>query len=361
MRIGFDARMVTHPGIGRYISCLLPELIRQAQDDEFVLFGSPEKLDELAEAKNVTVRKWEAPIYSPWEQFLAVHGSVDVDLLHVPHFNIPLFFKKRMVVTIHDLIYLLFPEAVSIPMGKQYARFMINAAMKKAEKVITVSDHTRKDLLGMFGDDYDPKVKVIQEASSRIFRQIDDKTAEADVRCRYRLSDRIILYVGSVKPHKNLETLLEVFSMIKKWGVPHQLVVCGRWDKKQDHLKERMIGKDILYLGEVPTEDLIVLYNMADALVHLSLYEGFGLTVLEAMQCGTPVIVSNASSLPEVAGKAGFAVPPHDVKQIADALYNVLVNSELRTGMIETGLEHVKQFSWERAARDTLKVYRGAK
>jgi glycosyltransferase involved in cell wall biosynthesis len=120
-----------------------------------------------------------------------------------------------------------------------------------------------------------------------------------------------------------------------------------------------MIGKDILYLGEVPTDDLIVLYNMADVLVHLSLYEGFGLTVLEAMQCGTPVVVSNASSLPEVAGKAGFAVPPHDVKIIADAVYNILVNYELRTGMIETGLEHVKQFSWERAARDTLKLYRG--
>jgi len=360
MRIGFDARMVTHPGIGRYISCLLPELIRQAPDDEFVLFGSPEKLAKTAEAENVTVRRWEAPIYSPWEQFFAFHGPVDVDLLHVPHFNIPLFFRKRMVVTIHDLIYLLFPEAVSTPLGKQYARFMINSAMKKAEKVITVSNHTRNDLLSMFGEGYGSSVKVIQEASSRIFRKLDDKTAEADVKCRYRLSDRTILYVGSVKPHKNLDTLLKVFALLKKWGVPHQLVICGRWDKKEDHLKERMIGKDILYLGEVPTGDLVVLYNMADALVHLSLYEGFGLTVLEAMQCGTPVIVSNASSLPEVAGKAGFVVPPHDVEHIADALYNVLVNYELRMGMIETGLEHVKQFSWERAARDTLKVYRGA-
>lgn len=358
MKIGFDARMITHPGIGRYIECLLPELVKQAPDDKFVVLGDPEKLGRVSPAENVRIRRWNVPIYSVWEQLLPFYSSADIDLLHVPHFNIPLLFRKKMVVTIHDLIYLLIPGSVSSPVAKHYARFMINSVLKKAERVITVSNHTREDLLTVFGEQYSPKIEVVHEASGKDFHKVEDKARIADVRCRYRLSEQIILYVGSIKPHKNISTLLEVFTLLKAWGVPHQLVICGRLDKKEGDLKERMQDRDIRYLGEIPVEDLVVLYSIADILVHLSLYEGFGLTVLEAMQCGVPVVVSDSSSLPEVAGSAAFVVSPHNVEQIADTVYNVLVNRQLREGMIETGLDHVKQFSWEQAARRTLEIYR---
>jgi len=360
MKIGFDARMITHPGIGRYIECLLPELVKQAPDDKFVVFGDPEKFDKISRTGNVQVSGWDVPIYSVWEQLLPFHSFTDIDLLHVPHFNIPLLFRKKMVVTIHDLIYLLLPEAVSSPLAKHYASFMIKSALKKADRVITVSNHTREDLLNVFGEQYSGKIEVIHEASGKNFRRVKDKARIADVRCRYRLSEHIILYVGSVKPHKNIPTLLEVFSRLKTWGVPHQLVICGRWDKKEEHLKDKMSDRHIRYLGEIPVEDLVVLYSIADVLVHLSLYEGFGLTVLEAMQCGVPVVVSDSSSLPEVAGAAAFVVSPHNVEQIADTVYNVLVNRQLRAGMVETGLEHVKRFSWSETARRTLKTYRSA-
>ncbi len=358
MRIGFDARMITHPGIGRYIGCLLPELVRQAPEHKFVVFGDPGKLGEVSRAGNIQVSSWDVPIYSVWEQIPPFRSFADIDLLHVPHFNIPLLFRKKMVVTIHDLIYLLLPEAVSSPMAKHYASFMINSALKKAERVITVSNHTREDLLDVFGEQYSAKIKVIHEASGKNFQRVNDKARIADVRCRYRLSERIILYVGSVKPHKNIPTLLEVFARLKAWGVPHQLVICGRWDKKEEHLKDKISDRHVRYLGEIPVEDLVTLYSIADVLVHLSLYEGFGLTVLEAMQCGVPVVVSDSSSLPEVAGTAAFVVSPHNLEQIADTVYNVLVNRQLRAGMIETGLEHAKRFSWSETARQTLGIYR---
>lgn len=357
MKIGIDVRMISHPGIGRYIKSLLPELIRQAPRDEFVLFGKAEKVKDLLASSNVRVLEWDAPIYSPWEQFFAVYEHTDIDVLHVPHFNIPVFFRKKLVVTIHDLIYLLFPRSVPSPVARYYARFMINQALKKAEKVISVSKNTKKDITDIFGKKYGDKVEVIYEACGKEFGRVEDKARIADVRCRYRLEEDIILYVGSVKPHKDIETLIRTFALLKGWGIPHQLVLAGRWDDKENFLKEKMSDRNIRYLGEVPTEDLVVLYSMADVLVHLSLYEGFGLTVLEAMQCGTPVVVSDTSSLPEVVGEAAFKVQSKNYTEIADTIYNVLVNKELRSGMIEAGLENVKRFSWEDAARDTLRVY----
>lgn len=358
MKIGFDARMITHPGIGRYIECLLPELIKQAPDDEFMLFGDPEALRAVSIADNVKVLKWDAPIYSVSEQLFDLYFPQKMDVLHVPHFNIPVLSAKKLVVTIHDLIYLLFARSVPSPAARHYASFMIGTSVKKSRKVITVSNHTKSDIVKFFGEKYAAKTAVIYEAPGKAFFRVSDKARIADVKCRYRLEDKMILYVGSIKPHKNIETLIKVFALIKGWGVPHQLVMCGRWDNKEDYLKEKLSDRNIRYLGEVPTEDLVVLYSMSDALVHLSLYEGFGLTVLEAMRCGIPVIVSDTSSLPEIVGSSAFVVSPNNIQQIADTLYNVLVNSEIRNGMVEAGYENVKRFSWQETARRTLEVYR---
>ncbi len=358
MRIGFDARMISHPGIGSYIKSLLPEMVRQSKDDEFVVFGKTGILEETLPREKVRIVEWEAPIYSAREQFFTPYESAKLDVLHVPHFNIPLFYKGRMVVTIHDLIYLLFPESVPSPLARIYASFMIGRALRTAEKMISVSRHTEQDLLRIFGKDFASKIDVVYEAGGKDFHRIDDKTRIADVRSRYRLDKDIILYVGSIKPHKNVGNLLKVFELLRSWGIPHQLVVCGRWDKKEDELKDILKGRYIRYLGEVPSRDLAVLYSIASVLVHLSLYEGFGLTVLEAMQCGTPVVCSEGSSLPEVAGDAAFMVPPTDVKKSADVIYNILMNRELSDGLVEKGMTRAREFSWARAAKETLDLYR---
>jgi glycosyltransferase involved in cell wall biosynthesis len=358
MRIGFDARMIGHPGIGRYIKSLLPEMIRQSKEDEFVLFGDVDALEEMLPRDMGRIVKWDARIYSAREQIFSPYNEAGLDVLHVPHFNVPLGYKGKMVVTIHDLIYLLFPESVPSPVARIYASFMIRQALKKANKVISVSEHTQSDLLRIYGKEFAPKIDVVSEAGGRDFHRIDDKTRIADVRSRYRLDRNIILYVGSVKPHKNVGTLLKVFELLRTWDIPHQLVVCGRWDKKEDELKDMLKGRYVRYLGEVPSRDLAVLYSIADVLVHLSLYEGFGLTILEAMQCGTPVVCSENSSLPEVVGDAAFMVPPTDVKKAADIIYNILMNRELAEGLIEKGIERSREFSWAKAAKETLEIYR---
>jgi glycosyltransferase involved in cell wall biosynthesis len=337
---------------------LIPELSRLSPDDVFVLFGDPEKLKSFLALPNVKIIEWKAPIYSLMEQFFPY--SKEIDLLHVPHFNIPLMYTGKLIVTVHDLIYLFFPRSVPSPVAKQYASFMIGTSLKKARKVITVSENTKKDLMIVFGNRHKDKIRVTYEAPGKMFVPLADKAKIADVACRYRLSERIILYVGSVKPHKNVANLIKMFALLRGWGLPHQLVLCGRWDKKEDALRERLSDRYIRYLGEIPLEDLVAIYSMADVLVHLSLYEGFGLTVLEAMQCGAPVVVSDRASLPEVAGKAAFVVPPENVEHIADTVYNVLINQQLRSGMIEAGFEHVKQFSWEETAKKTLEAYKSA-
>lgn len=358
MRIGFDARMITHPGIGRYIRCLVPELAKQSPQDEFVLFGDPGRLKVIAKETNTRIVNWDAPIYSVQEQLSFPYDREDIDLVHVPHFNAPVFCRKKMIVTIHDLIYLLFPESVSFFAARWYARLIMGVALKKASGVIAVSEHTRDDLVKIFGKKYEGKIKTIYEAADRVFSKVEDKSKIERVREKYDLAEKIILYVGSVKPHKNVSGLLEVYKELRKLGVPHQLVIAGRWDRKEDRLK-RMIDrdKDIKYVGEVCQDDLVVLYSLSEALLHLSLYEGFGLTVLEAMQCGTPAVVSETSSLPEVVGEAGLAVSPLNVGQITDTVYNVLVNKELKEGMVRTGLERAKRFSWEKTARQTIEVY----
>ena len=350
--------MITHPGIGRYIGSLVPELIKQGAVDEFVLFGDPEPLRGIAEASNARVEEWKAPIYSLQEQLSFPYDRAGIDLVHVPHFNVPVFCKKKMVVTIHDLIYLLFPQSVSSPLARTYARFIMGRALDKAAGVIAVSKHTRDDLIRMFGKKYTGKIKTIYEAAGKSFKRLEDAGKMQEVQKKYGLSERILLYVGSVKPHKNISILLKAYEELEKRPISQQLVIAGRWDKKEDHLKSAIEdNKNIKYVGEVDPDDLVALYNLADALIHLSFYEGFGLTVLEAMQCGTPTVFSDTSSLPEVVGEAGLAVSPLNIGQIADTVYNVLTNKELREGLVRTGLERAKEFSWEKTARKTLEVY----
>ncbi|KJJ85257.1 glycosyl transferase, group 1 [Candidatus Omnitrophus magneticus] len=358
MKIGFDARMISHPGIGKYIECLLKGIISISDNNEFILFADINKLKIFQNYKNVKCVNWNAPIYSGWEQIFNMYPLQKLDVLHVPHFNIPLFFSGRLVVTIHDLIYLLIPSSSPSKLGKIYTDFMIKSSLQKSKSVIAVSENTKKDLIKIYSEKYAEKINVIYEAPSPEFQPITDRTLLADIRCRYRLEENFILYVGSIKPHKNVGTLIEVFKLLKQWGAPHKLVICGRWDKKEDYLKDKLIDKDIRYLGEIPASDIAGLYNLADLLVHLSLYEGFGLTIVEAMSSGLPVVALDSSSMPEVIGDAGILVPAGNNEQIANTIYNVLVNGNMRNIMKENSLEQARKFSWDKTAKATLDVYK---
>ncbi len=361
MKIGFDARMLDCSGIGRYVRSLLDEMLPLAGEHEFTIFGAPSAIEKYSGFDNVVTVKWDPPIYSIREQIGHPFNNIDLDIVHFPHYNIPLSCRKKMVVTIHDLIHLLCPEGdFSLP-ARVYARFMIGKAVKKAERIISVSDSTFNDLVKMFGDRYKKKIKIIHEAAGKEFIRVENEDKKRDICKKYGLSDNLILYDWNIKTHKNLKTLFKVYAKLKKWGIPHQLVIVGKWDEKMKDLRVNIDDESIKYLGQVPTEDLITLYSISGVLVHLSLYEGFGLTILEAMKCGCPVVTTAVSSLPEVAGQAAFYVSPMEIGQIADTVYNVLANEAFRREMSNAGIERSRVFSWERAARETLEIYKKVK
>ena len=179
---------------------------------------------------------------------------------------------------------------------------------------------------------------------------------------KYSITGSFILFVGNISPRKNILALLQAFNKLKKRGIKHKLVIAGKKDQRYEQvlktLNELNLGGEVIFTGYVPEEDLPKLYNAADLFVYPSLYEGFGLPILEAMACGTPVVASNVSSLPEVAGDAGLLVNPQDVDALTNAMYKVLTDDKLKESLIDKGLERAKFFSWEKTARETLEVYK---
>jgi len=231
--------------------------------------------------------------------------------------------------------------------------------LKTADKIITVSNSTKNDLMNHFNIPKE-KIRVIFEAADEKFKSLNNKETK-EVKYKYHLNFPFILYVGGLAVHKNIPALIKAFYKVKKKGIQHKLVITGtkRWKYKEifETIDKLDLQNDVVFTGYVSDEDLPALYNAADLFVYPSIYEGFGLPPLEAMACGTPVITSNTSSLPEVVGDAGIMVDPYDVNGLADAMHEVLANEGLRANMIKNGLERAKMFSWEKCARETLKVY----
>ena len=165
------------------------------------------------------------------------------------------------------------------------------------------------------------------------------------------------MFVGSLKKHKNIERLIDAYIDLKSKGIQHKLVIIGRYRPREAEIQKKIELTDALYLGEVPIEDLAVIYNLASLLIIPSLYEGFGLPAIEAMACGIPVVASSAASLPEVVGDAGILFDPYDASDISNKIYAVLKDEDLRRELIEKGLKRASAFSWEKAAKQTLELY----
>lgn len=354
MKIGFDARMLDHPGIGRYIRSLLAAMPAAAKDYEFVLYGN---LSELTDFKSCRKKEYTTPIYSWREFFSSPFGKDEFDLVHIPHFNAPFQKINRLVITIHDLIYLRLAESVPNWLKGLAAAYAVKRAVEKADRIIAVSENTKKDIIERWPKAKE-KIRVVYEAADSLFKKISDEDKKEGIRRKYRLPHEIILFVGSLKKHKNIERLLEAYTSLKSRGIRHRLVIIGRYSPGETGILRKIESTDALYPGEVPIQDLVVIYNLADLLVIPSLYEGFGLPALEAMACGVAVASSSASSLPEVVGEAGILFDPYDISDISDKVYQVLMDKGLRQDLIEKGFKRVGDFSWEKTAEQTLDVYR---
>ncbi len=301
--------------------------------------------------------------YSLREQYRLPYAlrRVRAQLFHAPHYVLPPLTPCRSVVTIHDLIHLRFPEYLPNRLAYAYARAVIWSAIRRSDRVLTVSEASKRDILRYFNVSA-AKVEVIPNAIDERFGLAPSDEEIALVRERYMLNDPFLLYAGNIKPHKNLERLIEAFGLLRARGFDRvKLLIIGDQVTKYAALRRAVhrckLHTHVRFFGFVPDRMLAVLYRLADAFVFPSLYEGFGLPPLEAMASGTPVITSNVSAMPEVVGDAALLVDPYDTGAIAGALERVLADPALRADLSARGLARAREFSWERSIRRIRDVY----
>ena len=371
MRIGVDGRCIQDhfPGIGRYTfnltRAMLPLLTKS---EHLVLLRDPTQPSswDLIALAGKRVQVVDAPVspFSLRQQWAIpqILRRLEADVYHSPYYLMPYRPKVPAVVTVYDLIPLLFPQHVS-PTARLLFRWMTALALRTAPHVIVISQATRRDLLTFY---HPPpqKVTAIPLAADPAFHPQPPAEIER-VRRKYALPPDYLLYLGINKPHKNLVHLVEAWAQIHttQYAIrTTSLVIAGAWDSRYPEPRQRAeaLGLEnvVRFLGPVPEADLPALYAGAALFVFPSLCEGFGLPVLEAMACGTPVVCSNTSSLLEIVGEAALTFDPLDVTEMAAKIEEALRNEALREEMKEKGLQRAAKFSWERTARETLKVYR---
>ena len=318
-------------------------------------------VDQLGE--NFRAVTESAGPYSVREQLtVPLHvGWTSPDVFHAPHYVLPMLTPCRSIVTIHDCIHLVFPQYLQNRLARAYARTMFWTAVNRASLILTVSEASKKDILRFFGVPKE-KVTVIYNAIDERFYVEPPEEEMVRVRERYQLNDRFLMYAGNVKPHKNLELLIDAFVLLRQDGFDHlKLLVTGsevsRYATLRRAVHRHNLHRHVRFLGYQSEETLAVLYRLADVFVFPSLYEGFGLPPLEAMASGTPVVVSNVSSLPEVVGGAGILVNPYDPRSIADGIRQVLSDGTLRAELTTRGLARARSFSWQESVTQIQQIY----
>jgi len=367
--IYFDVSAAVHrrAGLGRYAESLAGALAPYLPDRLALFYNREQGVKPLADLAHLPSRTITLG-YKPWRMLVWIgqlahlgfnHLVPGATLFHATeHLLLPLR-EVPTILTVHDLIFRHLPEYHK-PLNRWYLNLTMPLFCQRATHIITVSEQTRSDLVALYGVPTG-KITVIYEAADPSFR-LPSADAVTSTRARYHLPDRYLLFVGTIEPRKNLTRLLAAFEQLLAEGLTDALVIVGKrgWLTNDfDAALERSPAiHAVLFPGFVPDADLPALYAGAQALAMPSLYEGFGLPVLEAMACGTPVACSNNSSLPEIAGDAALLFDPTEVDAISDALRRILGSSDLQSHLRDAGLRRANEFSWGRAARETLALYR---
>lgn len=369
MRIGIDATALPRQRLGaaNYTVCLTRELLEASAADEFVIFTKPAQSGLFGTAKNATLVAAALPFRTyrlAWEQ-LALPGLAQryrLDLLHSPHYTVPLALGCPSVVTFHDMSFFLYPRTHQL-YRKVFFRTMIPWAARRASAIIAPSQSTRADIVRLLRVPQD-QVRVVHHGVAPVFHPVPESLACAELLKKYGLRRPYLLYVGNLEPRKNVPALLRAYNQLLQEGLSASLVLAGTrgWIDTPigETVRKLGLGERVRFLGYVEQEDLPTLYSSAAAFVYPSLYEGFGLPVLEAMACGAAVVTSNTSSMAEIAGDAALLVDPLDVGALAQALSKILRDPRLGADLRRRGIERAKGFTWERAAVRTLEVYRQA-
>ena len=371
LHIVIDARRIRDFGIGTYIRSLIHALSTIDSTNRYTLVSGPADIGTLAGLPN----NFRAAIYGRSDSEILDHlmfpmylHSLSPDLVHIPLNRVPLLMTRPYVVTIHDMANLMFEEERS-NFWMQLRRFRFQRGLERASRIIAVSEATKRDV--------EMKMNVLPDRIRRVYNAPDpgflapNSSPGSDVQLRtmerYQINYPFLLYAGNIRRHKNVPRLVEAFAVVREQLVSHpvykelRLVIIGDTISQYPAVRQAVIKSRVehvvRFLGFVPFETLRCFYEFAAAFVFPSRYEGFGLPPLEAMACGTPVVTSNVSSLPEVVGDAAVLVNPENVFDIARGIRDVLLDESLRSELIRRGREQAKRFSWERTAREVLNIY----
>jgi glycosyltransferase involved in cell wall biosynthesis len=398
MRVGIDCRTILNPGygenagVGHYTYYLVSNLLKLDKKNEYVLFFdnllSKTAAEELvADAPNIKLKFFPFHQYKHFLPFAFSHlltaGALEKEKLgvfHSPAYTLPMAYRGKAVVTVHDLAIYKNPKwfPSKFLVGQSFStRKLVPESLKKAAKIIAVSEHTKKDIVEIFKIKPE-KIEVIYEGVE--IRDIPGKKEGVcgietevcfdDLKARYGLKDNYVLFLGTIEPRKNIDALIKAFCALsrknKEIGEKYQLVLAGAKGWKHEKVFEEIrkyknnAGQSgaVKYIGYVSARDKFALMKDAACFIFPSLYEGFGLPVLEALSLGVPTITSKVSSLPEIVGEAAVLVNPEKVTEIVDALEKVLTDRQLQSNLREKGIAQAKKFSWKKCAEETLGVYK---
>ncbi|MCL4385561.1 MAG: glycosyltransferase family 4 protein [Actinobacteria bacterium] len=371
MKIAIDATIVRkeNTGTGFYIINLLNGLLKKDNKNEYIVFIDGNVANKLLKIKkdnfkiiNKNFRYKFSRIL--WQLFLLpiVLKKNKVDVLHSSNYVTPLYkLGFKIIVTIHDLTFLLFPEKYTI-MKRLFYKIMIPFFVKVSDKIIAISNNTKTDILKYFKLN-DDKVTIVYACCSENFNNIVDEIKAKEVLLKYEIKKDYMLFVGMIEPRKNIISILRAFKEIDK-DINADLIIAGKkgWYFKEieefmKNVKNMDLKNNIIFTGYVPEEDMKYLFQKALFFIFPSFYEGFGLPPLQAMACGTPVITSNISSLPEVVGKAAILINPYDLHDLSESMKFLYFNSEKRKELSNLGLEQCKKFNIDNIAINVIKIF----
>jgi glycosyltransferase involved in cell wall biosynthesis len=369
MRIAIDIRKINEFGVGTYIWNLVRNLAAIDSKNEYLLIGSHRNFHELGPLPANFRQFYQPEGHGLWRDHITIPLALrrqNVDLVHIPHHEAPLFSPSKLVVTVHDCVHLLFPQEDSSKFQTYRSYLRTKKVVQKAQHVFAVSKSTKQDLLNIYNLP-ESKISVVHNALDERFTFRHTPEERKHVLERYQLKDPFILYSGKIRAHKNLHRLIEAFAVLKSDLADDEkyrnlkLIIIGDELSKHQYLRLTVIRsgaqQDVRFFGFVPYPILRVFYQCASLFAFPSLYEGFGLPPLEAMANRTPVIASNTSSLPEVLDEAALLVNPENVFDIARGMKLLLFDEVLRQKLIQKGIEQVARFSWKLAAQKVVATY----
>jgi glycosyltransferase involved in cell wall biosynthesis len=366
MRIAIDIRPLTVPrtGTGTYAFNLIREIAKIDKENEYWLCAHRDIAEGCGEIGNSNFHL-QINHYSLgflWQQLYlpSLLRRLKIDLFHSTLLTLPFSVPCPSVVTIHDLVFKMFPEKHTFA-NRTITNFSVANSVKISQRVIADSENTKKDLIKSLSVE-EGKIKVTLLAAEGIYRPCEDFPSLNKIRTKYSKGEKFLLSVGTLEPRKNLLRLIQAYRGFRTRAPnPPKLLIVGRkgWGYREivRVVSELGLEREIIFSGYLPSEEMPLIYNACEFLIYPSLYEGFGLPPLEAMACGKAVISSGSSSLPEVVGEAGILVDPCSVKEMEEAVMRLWKDENLRKELGLKGLERAKLFSWEKMARQTLKIY----